>query len=116
MFGTKKDANGVWRRLHKEELYILYRLLNIVRVIKSRRLRWAGHLTIMLEVRGILKKSLDIPTGKKPLGKPGSRWEDNIRMDLKEIRINTRNWVDWVQDRDYWRALVNAGAMGHAVS
>ena len=67
-------------------------------MIKSRRLRWAGHVARIEEGK---------PTGKRPLGRPRRRWEDNIRIDLKEIGINMRNWVDSVQERDYWRALVN---------
>ena len=60
------------------------------------------------EGRNAFKILAGKPTGKIPLGRPKRRWEDDIRMDLKEIGINTRNWVDWAQDRDYWRALVNA--------
>ena len=79
-----------------------------VRVIKSRRLRWAGHVARMEEGRSaftILKRK---PTGKRPLGRPRHRWEDNIRMDLEGIGINAGNWVDSAQDRNYWRALVNS--------
>jgi hypothetical protein len=86
----------------------LYRSPNIVRVTKSRRLRWAGHVARMEEGRSAFKMLTSIPTGKRPLGRPRRRWEDNIRMDLKEIGINTRNWVNLAPDRDYWRALVNA--------
>ena len=77
----------------------------MVRVIKSRRLRWAAHVARMEEGRSDLK--MLTPPGKTPLERPRHRWEDNIRMDLKEIGINTRNWVDLAQDRDYRRALVN---------
>ena len=79
-------------------------------MFKSRRLRWAGHVARMEEGRkGVLSKFLTgKPTGKRPLGRPKCKWEDIIRMDLKEIGINTRNWADSAQDRDYWRALVNA--------
>ena len=76
-------------------------------VIKSRRLRWACHIARMEEDRSAFKISTGKPTGKRPLESPLRRWEDNIRMDLKEIRVNTRNWADSAQDRDYWRALVN---------
>ena len=76
-----------------------------MRVIKSRRLRWAGHVARMEEQ--IFKILIGTPTGKRPLGRPRSRWEDNIRMDLEGVGINRRNWVDSAQDRDYWRALVN---------
>ena len=75
---------------------------------KSRRLRWACHVARMEEDRSALKMLTDKPIVKRLLGRPWRRWEDNIRMDLKEIRINTRNCLDSAQDRDYWRALVIA--------
>ena len=83
---------------------------NLVRVIKSRRLRWGNHIVRKEEGRSAFKISTDtsIPAGKRPLGRPRRRWEDNIRLDFKEIGINTRNWVDLSQDKDYWRTLVNA--------
>ena len=81
---------------------------NIVRVIKSRRLRWAGHVARTEEGRSAFKILTGIPTGKRPLGRPRRRWEDNIRMDLNKIGIITREWLDSAQDRDYWRTLVNA--------
>jgi hypothetical protein len=74
---------------------------------KSRRLRWGGHIARMEEGMSAFKILKGIPTGKRPLGRPGCKWEDNIRMELKEISINMRNWVDSAQDRDYWRSLVN---------
>ena len=76
-------------------------------MIKSRRLRWAGHVAGMEDDRSAFKILTGKPTGKRSLGRPRSRWEDNIRMDLQE-RINTGNWVDSAQDRHYWRAPVNA--------
>ena len=86
----------------------MYRSSNIVWVIKSRRLRWAGHAARMDEGRSAFKILTGKPTGKRPLGRPRRRWENNIRMDLEEIGINAGNWVDSAQNRDYWRALVNA--------
>jgi hypothetical protein len=86
----------------------LYRSPNIVKVIKPRRLRWAGHAARMEGGRNAFKIVTCKPTGKRPLGRSSRRWEDNIRMDLKEIVTNTRNWVDSAHDRDYWKALVNA--------
>ena len=77
-------------------------------MIKSRRLKWAGHIARMEEVRSAFKILIGNPTGKRPLGRSRRRWEDNIRMDLEEISINAGNWVDSAQDRDYCRALVNA--------
>ena len=86
----------------------MYRSPNIVRVIKSRRLSWAGHVARMEEDRNTFKILTGKPTGKRPLGRPMRRCEDNVRMDLEEISINAGNWVDSAQDRNYWRALVNA--------
>ena len=108
IFGPKRDENGEWRGLHNEELHSLYGSPNIVRVIKSRRLTWAGHIARMEKGRSAFKILTGKPTGKIALGRPRRRWEDNIRMDLEEIGINACNWVDSSQDRNYWRALVNA--------
>ena len=85
----------------------LYRSHNLVRVIKSRRLRWAGHVVRMEEVRSFFQNLATKLTGKRSLGISRRKWVDNIRMDLKEININTGNCVDSAQDRDYWRALLN---------
>ena len=96
IFWSTRDANEEWRRLHNEDLHSLNRSSNIVRMIKSRRLRWAGHLARMEEGRSAFKIVTGKPAGKRLLGRPRRRWEDKIRMDLKEIGINTRNWVDSV--------------------
>ena len=80
----------------------------MARVIKSTRLRWAGHVARMEEGRTAFKILTDKPTGKRLIGGPRRRWEDNIKMDVEEIGINAGNWVDSAQYRDYWRALVNA--------
>ena len=77
-------------------------------MIKSRRLRWAGHVAKMEEGRSAFKILTGKPTGKRPLGMPRRRWEDNIRMDLEEVGISAGNWVDSAQDRNYLRALVNS--------
>ena len=79
----------------------MYRSPNIARVIKCRRLRWAGHVARMEEGRSAFKILTGKPTGKRPLGRPRRRWKDNIRMDLEEIGINAGNWVDSAQNRDY---------------
>ena len=107
IFGPKRHANGDWRRLQNEERHNLHRSRNILRVIKSTRLKWAGHVARMEEGRSAFKIT-GTPVGKRPLGSPRRRLEGSITMSLKEIGINTRNWVDSVQDRDYWRAPVTA--------
>ena len=108
IFGPKRDENWEWRRLHNEELHSLYRSPNTVRVIKSRRLRWAGYVARMEESRSAFKILTGKPTAKRPLWRPRRRWEDNIRMDLEEVGINAGNWVDSAQESNYWRTLVNA--------
>ena len=92
-------------------MVLIFKTVNtayIVRVIKSRRLRWVGHAARMEEGGSASKILTGKPSGERPLGRPRRRWEDNIRMDLEEIGINAGNWVDSVQDRDYWRVLMNA--------
>ena len=108
IFGHKRDRNGECWRLHNEEHHSFHRSPNIVRVIKSRRLRWTGHVARMEESRCAFKILTGKPTGKRSLGRPRRRWEDPIRMDLEVIGINARNWVDSAQDRNYWRAVVDA--------
>ena len=95
--------------LYNEKFHNLYRSPNIVRVIKTRKSRKTGHFARMEEDKGALKISTGKCTGKRTLGRPRLRLEDNIRLDLQEIWINTRNWVALAKDKDYWRALVNAG-------
>ena len=83
IFEPKTDENGERRRLHNEELHSLYRSRNIVRVIKSRRLRWAGHVARMEEGRSAFKILTGKPIGRRPLGRPRRRWEDNLEWTLK---------------------------------
>jgi len=77
-------------------------------VIKSRRILWAGHVARMGEGRGVYRVLVGKPEGKRPLGRPRHRWEDNIKMDLQEVVRGGMDWIDLAQDRDRWRALVNA--------
>jgi hypothetical protein len=99
---------GVWRKLHNEELHNLYPSLSVIRMIKSRRMRWEGHVARMAEKRNAYRILMEEPDGKRQLGKPRRRWVDNIKMDLREIGWTGLNWIDLAQDRDQWRALVNA--------
>jgi hypothetical protein len=80
--GPKREKDGLWRKLHNDELHDLYSSPNIVRVIKSRRMRWAGHVARMGEGRGVYRVLVGWPEGKRPLGRPRHRWEDNIRWTL----------------------------------
>jgi hypothetical protein len=90
-----------------DELHSLYSSPNIVRVIKSRRMRWAGHLERMGRREVFYRVLVGRPEGKRPLGRPRRRWEDNIKLDLGEIGIDGANWIKLAQDRVQWRASVN---------
>jgi hypothetical protein len=108
MSGPKRDeVMGGWRKLHNEELHNLYASPNIIRMIKSRRMRWAGHVARMGEKRDGYRILVGKPEGKKPLGRPRPRWMDNIKIDLREIGWEGMDWIDLAQDRDQWRALMN---------
>jgi len=108
IFGPRRDeVTGEWRRLHNEELNNLYSSPNIVRVIKSRRMRWAGHVARKGEERGVYRVFVGKPEGKRPLRRPRRRWMDNIRMDLQEVGCGYMDWIGLAQDRDSWRTLVS---------
>jgi len=108
MYGPKRDeVTGEWRKLHNEELNDQYSLPNIVRVVKSRRMRWAGHVALMGEGRVVHRVLVGKPEGKRPLGRPRCRWEDNIKMDLQEVGGGCGDWMELAQDRDRWWALVS---------
>ena len=79
-----------------------------MRVIESRRMRWAGHVARMGEGRGVYRVLVGKPEGRRPLGRPRRRWEDNIRMDLQEVGLGYVDWIGLAQDRDRWQALVSA--------
>jgi hypothetical protein len=97
IFGPKMEEDGSWRKLHNDELHSLYSSSNIVRVIKSRRIRWAGHVARMGEGRGVYRVLVGRPKGKKPLGRPSRRWENNIKMDLMEIGIDGATGFSWLR-------------------
>ena len=109
VFGPKRDeVTGEWRKLHNEELNDLYSLPNIVRVVKSIRMRWAGHVARMEEDRGVHRVLVGKSERKRPLGRPKRRWEDNIKRELQEVLGGRGDWMGLAQDRDRWRALMKA--------
>jgi hypothetical protein len=108
IFGHKRDeVTREWRKLHNEELNDLHSLPNIVQVMKSRRMRWAGHVARMGEGRGVYRVLVGKPGGKRPLGRLRRWWEDN-KMDLQEVGGEDLDWIELAQDRNSWRAFVNA--------
>jgi hypothetical protein len=107
IFGPKREEDGSWRKLHNDELHNLYFSPNIVRVIKSRRMRWAGHMAGMGEGRGVYRVLAGSPEKKGPVGRPRRWWEDNIKMNLMEIGIDVVNWIRLARDKVQWRAFVN---------
>jgi len=105
IFGPKREGGRSWRKLRNDEFHGMYSSRNIVRVIKSRRMRWAGHVARMGEGRGV--NLVGRPEGKRPLGRPRRRWKDNIKIGLREIGIDGAKWIQLVQDRVRCRAFVN---------
>jgi hypothetical protein len=104
IFGPEREEDGSWRKLHNDELHSLYSSPNTTRVIKSRRMRWTGHVARMGEGRGVYRVLVGRPEGKRPLGRPRRRWENNIKIDLRETGIDGANWIRLAQDRVQWRA------------
>jgi len=108
VFGPKRDeVTGEWRKLHNEELSDLYSFPNIVRAVKSRIMRWAGHVARMGQGRGVHRVLVGKPEGKRPLGRPRRRRKDNIKMELQEVAGDCGDWMELAQDRDRWRTLVS---------
>jgi hypothetical protein len=98
IFGPKRDeVTGEWRKLHNEELHSLYSSPDIIRQVKSRRMRWAVHVARMGEEKKVYKVLVGMPEGKRPLGRPRRRWEDGIRMDLREIGLGVWIGFDWLR-------------------
>jgi hypothetical protein len=109
IFVPKRDeVTGEWRKLHNEGLRDLCSSPSIIRIIKSRRMRWAGHVARMGEKRNAYRLLVENPEGKRPLGRPRRRWVDNIRMDLGEGGWGDVDWIGLAKDRNRWRALVNS--------
>jgi hypothetical protein len=108
IFGPKRDeVTGEWRKLHNEELHNLYSSPDMIKQVKSRRMRWAGHVARMGEERNVYKVLVVEPEGKRPLGRPRRRWEVGIRMDLRETGLGGVDWIRLSQDRDWWWAVVS---------
>jgi hypothetical protein len=108
IFGPKRDeVAGERRKLHNEELHDLYSSPSIIRIIKARRMRWAGNVARTGE-KGNPYRLMGKPEGRRPLGRPRRTWFDNIRMDLVEVGRGDEDWIGLAQDRDRWRALVNS--------
>jgi hypothetical protein len=103
-FGLKRDEVGEWRKLHNEELHDFYSSPSIIRIIKPRRMRWAGHVARMGEKR----KAYRLLVGKRPLGRPRRRWVDKVRIVLGEVGRGDVDWIGLAKDRNRWRALVNS--------
>jgi len=109
IFEPRRDeVMGEWGRLHNKELNDFYSSPNIVRVIKSRRMRWAGHVAHMGEERGVYRVLVGKPEARRSLGRPRRRWADNIRTNLQEVGCGYMDWIGLAQDRDSWRTLVSA--------
>ena len=108
ILGPKRDElTGEWRKLHNKELNDLYCSPNIVRVVKSRIMKWVGHVARMGESRGVYKDLVWEPEGQRPVRTPRHRWEHNIKMDLQEAGYEDMDWSNVAQDRDRWWAIVN---------
>jgi len=109
VFGPERDeVTGKRRKIHNEELNDLYCSPNIVRVVKSRRVRLVGRVARLGERRDAYRVMVGKPEGKRPLGRPRLRWEDNIKMDFQEVGCGDMDWIEVAQDRDRWRALLDA--------
>jgi hypothetical protein len=108
-FGPKRnEVKGGWRKSHNEELRDLYSSPSIIRMIKSRRMRWAEHVARMGLKKNAYRLLVGKPEGKRPLGISRRRWMDNIAMDLLEIGWSGVSWIGLAENRDKWKALVNA--------
>jgi hypothetical protein len=107
IFGPQREEDGSWRKLHNDELHNLFSSPNIFREITSRRMRCMGHVTGMGEGRGVYRILVGRAEGKRPLGRPRRRWEDNIKLDLRKIGIDGRTGLDRVQWRTFVKTVMN---------
>jgi hypothetical protein len=109
IFGPKKDEmTGGWRKCYNEELHDLYSSPSIIRIIKSRGMRWAGHVARMVEKRNVYRLLVRKSEGKRLLGRPRCRCRDNVKMNLLDIGLGDVDWIGLGQNRYRWRALVKA--------
>jgi hypothetical protein len=109
IFGPERDeVTGRWRKLHNEELHNLYSSLSVIRIIKSRRMKWAGHVARMGKKRNVYRLLVGKPERKRPLGRLRRGWINNIKIDLSEVGLSVVDWVCLAQNRYSWRALLNA--------
>jgi hypothetical protein len=109
IFGTKRDeVKGEWRKLHNKELHDLYSSQSIIRIIKSMRMRWAGHVARIGEKRNAYRLLVGKPEGKRPLGRQMRSWVDNIRLVLGEVGWGDVDWIGLAKDRNRWRARVKS--------
>jgi hypothetical protein len=109
IFGLKRnEVIGGWRKLHNEELHNLDIPPSIIRMIKSRRMKWTGHIARMGAKRNAYRILVGKPDGKRSLKRPRHRWVDNIKIDFREIEWDGMDWIELAQDRDQWRSFVNA--------
>ena len=105
ILGYRNEITGEWRKLHNAELHALYSSQNIIRSLKSRRLRWAGHVALMEQFRNAYRVLVWKPESKEPLGRPRRRCQDNIKMNLREVGCDPRDWLALAEDRDQWWAM-----------
>ena len=110
IFGAKREKiTGKWRKLLNAELHALYFSPNIVRNLQSRRLAWAGHVVRMEQSRNAYRVLVGKPEGMKPSEGPRCRWENNIKMDLREVGCDPGEWIDLAEDKDQWLSLCKGG-------
>jgi hypothetical protein len=107
IFGPKREVVRSWRKLHNDALHNMYSSTNIIRVNQSRRMKWAGHVACMEEGRGVYRVLVGRPESKRPRRRPRRRWDDNIKMDLREKGIDGANGIELAQDRVQWGTLAN---------